>query len=70
MGTRNHNRQYVVVRFDRSQRPVIKTNIVYATCDKAAAVVACAKRITSAKPDEYFEAMRRSTYEQYYMEDK
>jgi len=70
MGTRNHNRQYVVVRFDRSQRPVIKTNIVYATCDKSAADVACAKRTAVAKPDEYFEAMRRSTYEQYYMEDK
>ena len=70
MGTRNHNRQYVVVRFDRSQHPIVKTNIVYATCDKSAAVLACAKRITSAKPDEYFEMMRLTTYEMYYMENK
>jgi len=70
MGTRNHNRQYVVVRFDRSQRPVIKTNIVYATCVNSAGEVGCVNRRAVAKPDEYFEAMRRSTYEQYYMEDK
>jgi hypothetical protein len=67
MTTRNHNRQWIVVRYDRSA-PVTKFNIVYATCDSASAKDYCRKRLASREPHEWFEAMRRTTYELNYGE--
>jgi hypothetical protein len=67
MATRNRNRQFIVVRYDRS-RVVVQHNIVYATCDADSADAYCQRRLALRQPHEWFEAMRRTTYDLNYGE--
>lgn len=67
MPTRNHHRQYVVVRFITSH-PVTRHNIVYASVDYDSVQAYCNNRNAKKEAHEEYIVMNRHDYELAYGE--